>query len=827
MSETTHNQRKPPVQRRGGGKRKPLSCLACRNHKLRCDRRVPCGTCVRHHREDQCRQNPAPAPPPAPRRSNKMARPSSGIPSSPSRKSSPLARTAADDVTHHHEQETQGSNLSSGAGGSSSSHITGVDSFQRYNRTEHMQLPVSSSVSDGLSLLATFDMQQPSPWPSLPQLLAEATRQDPSSSSWSAMIDPQSRRKLAQQQLSSVIPSRPQCDLLLNFFLEHVNWLFQTVHEPSFRREYARFWDDNDDDDACIRPWTGVDLVWLSLLLTMLSVGAMYVPLEAVDVIGIPRRAIRNLAHVWHMASLHALRGGEYESRPCLVQLQTFAITQLYWYATNQIEVLNSRLGQAVKTAQAMRLDRDGAPSKSLNDEMRHRAWWDLVDSDMFQAICLDRPPLIRLSSPGVPLPLNCNDADLTDKCVRPRPIEEPTVMSMNIFRARAFQLLNRNFFHREAELDNTREDGTDGYDSDHRRDRSRDSAYENVVALDKQMLDLMADLPWYFQLDADGSPPRLAEPLGERITWQHHILRTCISTQRIRMHRRFLRRPPRTGTGTSWQSCVSAAADSMLVYRALRTARDTPTWRQKFAPQAYQVFSVAVTVAALLLVEGSLPISDVRRRLGDMVADLEVLEREGYLVPIAAHGRRVLGKMLGLCEARRAGAGGTPVSPEEARGLVPDIAIILGGERNTRAYVDRLQNSPPVGRTAAGATGRRQPDRGTSTATEEEMDVQPENGQGTVTARTRDPGAKREGVAEWDEAHDAGFGPGLVTPESSHLTGGTFAAGPAPVPGNVVDPELFFAHDAGVPTEILSWDMTGLLMLDSSDQYPQLGNWW
>ena len=340
MSATTPNQWKSPAQRRGGGKRKPLSCLACRNHKLRCDRRVPCGTCVRHHREDQCRQNPAPAPPPARRRSNKRISLSSGIPSSSSRKSSSLVVSAPDDVTDRHEQETPGSNPSSGVGGSSAIHTAGVDSFRRDDRTEHVQIPAPSSVSDGLSLLATFDMQQPSPWPSLPQLLAEAAREDPSSSAWSAMIDPQSRRKLAQQQLSSVIPSRPQCDLLLNFFLEHVNWLFQTVHEPSFRREYARFWDDNDD--AGTTSWTAADFVWLSLLLTMLSVGAMYVPLEAVDVVGIPRRGIRNLAHVWHVASLHALRGGEYESRPCLVQLQTFAITQLYWYATNQIEVLNS-----------------------------------------------------------------------------------------------------------------------------------------------------------------------------------------------------------------------------------------------------------------------------------------------------------------------------------------------------------------------------------------------------------------------------------------------------------------------------------------------------
>ena len=119
----------------------------------------------------------------------------------------------------------------------------------------------------------------------------------------------------------------------LNYFLEHINWIFQVVHEPSFRREYAQFWEQTMGQ---------TNLIWTSLLFTILSVSALHVPLEAVDVVGFPRHAIRNLAHVWHMASLHALRAGDYEAKPCLVQLQTFSTTQLYWYATNQIEILNS-----------------------------------------------------------------------------------------------------------------------------------------------------------------------------------------------------------------------------------------------------------------------------------------------------------------------------------------------------------------------------------------------------------------------------------------------------------------------------------------------------
>jgi hypothetical protein len=44
--------------------------------------------------------------------------------------------------------------------------------------------------------------------------------------------------------------------------------------------------------------------------------------------------------------------------------------------------MLYRRLGQAVRTAQTLGLDKDLTPSQTLHDEMRHRIWWDLVDSD-------------------------------------------------------------------------------------------------------------------------------------------------------------------------------------------------------------------------------------------------------------------------------------------------------------------------------------------------------------------------------------------------------------------------------------------------------------
>lgn len=296
--------------RRGRGKRQPLSCLACRRHKLRCDRAVPCGSCVRYSREDYCRQNPASA-----RRRWLPARASATVTSG-----APCTTPQSGARADHAPGNLEGDGISMGE--------KDVAPPVVGEQTKQMsQCPVQ----DGLRHLAVFDMEQGT-WASLPHLLAESTW-SAHPPFWGVMVDIQLRERSFRQRLSSVMPSRPQCDLLVNFYLEHVNWIFQTIHEPSFRREYGQFWETG---------FSSVGFIWVSLLFTVVSISALYVPLEAAEVVGFPRESIRNLSHIWHLASMHALRAGNYEAKPCLVQLQTFSNAQLYWYATNQIEVMNS-----------------------------------------------------------------------------------------------------------------------------------------------------------------------------------------------------------------------------------------------------------------------------------------------------------------------------------------------------------------------------------------------------------------------------------------------------------------------------------------------------
>jgi hypothetical protein len=162
--------------------------------------------------------------------------------------------------------------------------------------------------------------------------------------------------------------------MLVSYFFENINWIYQAIHAPSLRDQHGKFW-ANDVND--------IDLNWLALLYIILCLGAVYIPSQMAEAVGFEASDLPSLHRRWYAASRQALHAGGYDSKPTLVQLQVFLLSQLYWYATKNIEALNSHMGQALRNAQALGLDREAPQSLNcLEREMRHRIWWDLVSTD-------------------------------------------------------------------------------------------------------------------------------------------------------------------------------------------------------------------------------------------------------------------------------------------------------------------------------------------------------------------------------------------------------------------------------------------------------------
>lgn len=351
-------------------KRRTLSCLPCRVHKQRCDKSVPCQTCLRYNRQDECHQNP----PPGSRMTVHLKRQFSlvkpGVPVSnvvqphrplgdDSASRTKLVRNA-EVTTRQTSPSIDKSDSSNSCPGARPSKFASPTAGQK-EHTSVSQLAQNGRDVHGLASIL-----------------------DAPVNFW-------------KRHLIQILPSRAVCDVLVSYYFENINWLFQTLHEPSFRQGYATFWTEDAAE---------IDLAWLALLYIMLSLSSLHIPHNVATTIGINPENSKAVAQRWYTASQQALHSSGCDSRPSLTGLQVFLVSQSYWIATRDPGILyslvlpsssllcsfhltensGSQLGKAVTQAQALELGKESPHDLGnyLEREMRHRIWWDLVATDTF-----------------------------------------------------------------------------------------------------------------------------------------------------------------------------------------------------------------------------------------------------------------------------------------------------------------------------------------------------------------------------------------------------------------------------------------------------------
>ncbi|KAH8692113.1 fungal-specific transcription factor domain-containing protein [Talaromyces proteolyticus] len=609
-------------KKRKPANRRALSCYLCRKHKLKCDRQIPCHSCIRYQREDQCRENPAPS---ASARITSRQSPSIIAPGCLPAPPKP--------------------------GGDSLLEILKFP--MKYTVNALVECCQSNSRLDPayttLFLHSRFTLPI-----LLPQSMPMGSVLGDSKVTSSSLIPRHIDSKLFWRvQLASLLPPRKLCDRLVSYYVENIDLIYHAIHIPSFQHQYNALWTLNTAE---------IDLIWLALLLTVISISALMAPKEYVETLGIANSAGHDWAHVWHQASRQALHTGEFELKPTLTQLQVFLCTQIYWLETKNHEILNSALGQAVRNAQAIGLDKNQPGKDRLDTELRRRVWWELVINDTYQAMCLGRPPLIHPSSSEVPKPVHCNDVDVSETTITPHPMEEITDMSASIAQIEVYIVFRRLFEDNGA----------------------YNSSYEFVRSIDRQIQDVVSRFPWYFQINNQINLRHVSSM--NTIFWQHNSLHIGICLQRIRLNRPFLH----ARIGESWLVCAKAAQDIFVPYRRMRETHFTGfLGSPRFTSLEYDVYTAAVAVAAFLLVERSLPGLSSKSMVQDIqmvISDLEQVD----LRPMLADGVKVLRKMLDLFEKQ-------DHSPDsQARiSLVKEIASVFGGEEVAKKYLKQSHNDP------------------------------------------------------------------------------------------------------------------------------------
>lgn len=469
--------------------------------------------------------------------------------------------------------------------------------------------------------------------------------------------------------LLRALPSKEHCKVYADYYFEFVDYVYHPLHNATFRQELDEFW---------LKKPNEIDVIWLSILFMVISLSALHLPNDIAKKLN-GKDSVFNHSESsaqWFRASRQALQAGRYDEKPRFEQLQTFSLTQSYLYATNQIELLNSLLSQAVRHCHALGLHSDTRGADCLDTELRRRIWWDVCGCDTLQSLCMGRPVLINSYSSVVPFPCNCNEEDMSADDIKHRPRDEPTIMSFHIERNLIMKILNQLY---------TRVDG-------------RQASYDKVMAADQELRDYVHTMPWFFKLGPDGA---FANGLGDKIpkrldciNFQANMLHTYLCMHRVRIHQPFLQQK----SLPSSEICLVSVKNMFTVYNQLRQKFGSVTSHPNFISQAHQAFSGAVAQSMFLLVENTTKAdTELLTRDIDMFVDdlVTLVNTHSLRIPILTDGIKTIARIKEIIT-------NPDTAAEKSFNVISGVYSVFGGKAVTEKYlrrckIDFLVNSSDV----------------------------------------------------------------------------------------------------------------------------------
>ncbi|CAI7639795.1 unnamed protein product [Penicillium glandicola] len=444
--EEIDDQSRAPQRRR----RPPLSCTVCRKRKLKCDRSLPCGQCVRSKTTEQCvfvGAQPGLGSESSQRRMSPPQLPSGGVEEQSGRKSgmfvfdsklgpnstsNRVAKRGRSDELHElrsrlrvlenslgksssylQTPETSVCDVFSEVDTANSSENVGVDDRVRFlpdssfrgkkNKTRYFGRSHYTTTVSFFQDIGTFMRRgrcrgegKDKEYIDMKQFKTEL---------WSRETQDHQRNFREQAfQLNEMVPQRNVADHLLQLYLDTFETTYRILHMPTFLRQYADYW-------ANTQP---IDMAFVAQLLAVMAAGScFYVPPPGQD----DRDVFQKPAMKWIMAVQSYISctfvSPDIDFR--MLQTQTLLLVARLGVASDG-DVAWASAGSLIRSATTMGLHRDPTrfhKARPFYSELRRRLWATIVELDL--KISLDRgvPPSVDLDECDCDPPSNWDDADL------------------------------------------------------------------------------------------------------------------------------------------------------------------------------------------------------------------------------------------------------------------------------------------------------------------------------------------------------------------------------------------------------------------------------
>ncbi|KAF1810208.1 hypothetical protein P152DRAFT_401661 [Eremomyces bilateralis CBS 781.70] len=554
-----------PAQRRA---RSQLSCTACRQGKLRCDRSHPCNQCIKRSRDTSCSY----LAPPQKKKPNQNMRdrvkhleslvvdlmsnmenksPKSSDPSNPSRS------TSVSESSKESESPLTSTNSSRSPG----------DSSETGNSTTTEQTDVEVDPTAFGNMQISKDETKwsgPLHWETVLNDIQEVKaelgdNEEPDESPGDDAQLPESQMTplfilgaaapYGRAQLMEQIPKKPEADELISRWFNAFDPLTMMIHRPTFQQEYYNFWSDPSN----------VPITWIAMLCGIMSLSATlrYVDEQDTAPADALEKCVADMNQYHGMAAI-AMSLGDF-SKPTaytVEALMVYAECEFIRGKANQMRVW-LLTGLILRVALRMGYHRDSKHFPNISPfagEMRRRVWWVLYQFDILGSFQLGLPSMVRAIQSDTACPRNLHDSDfgVDSKELPPaRPTSELTNASYS-----TGKMALSTIFGKATDFSHALTEPTE----------------EEVMQLDRELQDAYAKLPESLK------SPRMNEYLT--ITHSTELLLCSINIgmlyQKTRcvLHRRFLKHSKGDERYKySRDSCISAAISLLEHHKTLDIA--------------------------------------------------------------------------------------------------------------------------------------------------------------------------------------------------------------------------------------------------------------
>ncbi|KAJ0158103.1 putative transcriptional regulatory protein C1F7.11c [Colletotrichum tanaceti] len=453
--------------------RQPVSCLACRARKLRCDRASPCGACAKRGDGDACKFGVAVSGNGGNGNESDSGRDShaAAVPSSSGRHHGAHGASgeAVGEGLLHQRPELQ-QRIQKLEGMVQDLVRMGLSSSQARDRTapgptKHPTVPTPTNSEPGSSGHSPAPLPPDGQdayygathWTALLQHIREiqtALEPDPTvlpepPEGGACSIGPDflfgAVVAVSLPEVLSSLPPRQDLDKLLSVYFHARFSAAPFIHVGRFQREYEAFWKKPE----------GASFLWISILFSIISSAAIIVHGKgSAETLGLNRRLKEPAAYTGR--AVQCLLKGDYLAAGTYSVEATILVAYTRVMGSKDMDpTLSNMFGVATRLAQRRGYHLDpkhlSTSISPFEAEMRRRAWFYCETFDLLLSFQLGMPAIVHEGDGDARGPENHPDEDFDEDTVTmppPRPPTDPTPMLYYCWKSKLCHILRRVIRH-------------------------------------------------------------------------------------------------------------------------------------------------------------------------------------------------------------------------------------------------------------------------------------------------------------------------------------------------------------------------------------------